>query len=312
MKKVLAVLGFLLALTNVAFAQSIVYYGIENTISDSIVNTSVEITLAFPNVNTITIPIFANSLYDFSYNQSFPVSCRVETKTYGADIICDISKINQTSRTLIFNYATTGLVSGSGDQFVYRNDIYMPLDVDRLFYEVALPEGMGISKNESLLLPSGWNTNTDGRKIFVFWNKDKLTKGSTFSPKIVYESIQILPFVYQSQYLIIALVGILFIGFVLWRRRTTLQIVMPVLKSDEKKIFEAIMKYGTGVHQKLIVKESNYSKAKVSKVLKSLEERGLIRLERIGRHNRVHIVEKFGNIPFKPSGNNQKAQKPSV
>jgi uncharacterized membrane protein len=61
------------------------------------------------------------------------------------------------------------------------------------------------------------------------------------------------------------------------------------LKKDEKIIYDAIIKHGNGVNQKIIVKDSGYSKAKVSKVLNSLKERGLIRLERIGRKNKVYI-----------------------
>ena len=54
-------------------------------------------------------------------------------------------------------------------------------------------------------------------------------------------------------------------------------------------IYDTIIKHGNGVNQKIIVNDSGYSKAKVSKVLSSLKERGLVRLERIGRKNKVYI-----------------------
>jgi uncharacterized membrane protein len=44
----------------------------------------------------------------------------------------------------------------------------------------------------------------------------------------------------------------------------------------------------------------------VSKVLKSLQERGVLRLERIGRKNKVHIVREFKKEEQKTSGNNPK------
>ena len=68
-----------------------------------------------------------------------------------------------------------------------------------------------------------------------------------------------------------------------------IKLIFPVLKKDEKLIFNSIMKHGNGVNQKVIVRDSGYSKAKVSKVLKSLSERGLVRLERIGRSNKVYM-----------------------
>ncbi len=54
-----------------------------------------------------------------------------------------------------------------------------------------------------------------------------------------------------------------------------------------------MMKHGNGVNQKAVVRDSGYSKAKVSKVLNSLQERGLIKLERLGRSNKIHFVGKL-------------------
>ena len=77
-----------------------------------------------------------------------------------------------------------------------------------------------------------------------------------------------------------------------------------MLKEDEKKIFESVVKHDPGVNQKIVVKESGYSKAKVSKVLKNLQERGLLKLERIGRSNKVHYDKKFQMKGQKDDGNN--------
>ena len=66
-----------------------------------------------------------------------------------------------------------------------------------------------------------------------------------------------------------------------------------IIKKDEKLIFDTIRKHGDGVNQKIIVNDSGYSKAKVSKVLNSLKERGVLKLERVGRKNKVHIEKKF-------------------
>ena len=98
------------------------------------------------------------------------------------------------------------------------------------------------------------------------------------------------------EYLIVIVI-VSFSAFVLfyqfYYKNKSVKLILPVLKSDEKIIFNTIMKHGSGVNQKVIVRDSGYSKAKVSKVLKSLSERGLIKLERIGRSNKVHIEKNF-------------------
>ena len=88
----------------------------------------------------------------------------------------------------------------------------------------------------------------------------------------------------------------------------TVEIILPILKSDEKAVVESVLKHGSGVNQKIIVRDSGYSKAKVSKVLKSLGERGLVRLERIGRGNKVYLLDKLENKLQNSSGNNQDGQ----
>ncbi len=96
------------------------------------------------------------------------------------------------------------------------------------------------------------------------------------------------PFQFFIVIIIIVFVGILFFYNFYWKQKTV-KIILPVLKKDEKIIYNTIIKHGDGVNQKIIVKDSGYSKAKVSKVLNSLKERGLVRLERIGRKNKVYI-----------------------
>jgi predicted transcriptional regulator len=193
-------------------------------------------------------------------------------------------------------------------QTVFKNDIFIPSDVSKFFYEVMLPAGSGLPKDESAISPSGYETATDGRRILLFWNRGSLSGGQVFSANIVYEQVSIIQGVLLGPYaqilLIGGLIGVGGLVFYLLRKRSMLQIVMPILKDDEKRIFEAIMKHGKVVHQKLIVRDSNYSKAKVSKVLKSLEQRGLVKLERVGRSNKVHMMKNFPEKEEKVPGNN--------
>ena len=111
-----------------------------------------------------------------------------------------------------------------------------------------------------------------------------------WSGSIAYERVE---FSATSLQVIIAILAVVIAAaFIAYRYyfsmpRQGMKMILPVLKKDEKSVLEGLIKHGSGVNQKIIVKESGYSKAKVSKVLKSLNERGLVKLERTGRSNRI-------------------------
>jgi uncharacterized membrane protein len=55
---------------------------------------------------------------------------------------------------------------------------------------------------------------------------------------------------------------------------------------------KAISQAGGEINQRKVVQETNLSKAKVSRVVKTLAERGLIEIKRSGRTNKLKMVKK--------------------
>ena len=78
---------------------------------------------------------------------------------------------------------------------------------------------------------------------------------------------------------------------ILWRmgRRQKVQTVLSVLKKDEKMVLECLIKRKGECKQRQIVRETDFSKAKVSRILMDLEKRGVIKKERRGRTNIVQL-----------------------
>ena len=64
---------------------------------------------------------------------------------------------------------------------------------------------------------------------------------------------------------------------------------MKILKNDERKVIDIIKERGGMCKQRVIVRETDFSKAKVSRLVKDLEERGLLRTEKAGRSKKVYI-----------------------
>jgi uncharacterized membrane protein len=85
----------------------------------------------------------------------------------------------------------------------------------------------------------------------------------------------------------------LFISTFLYFRflRKPEKIILSVLDEFERKVFDVIKEAGE-INQKKVAQLTNLSKAKVSRVVKSLAERGLIEVERLGRTNKLKIVKK--------------------
>lgn len=72
------------------------------------------------------------------------------------------------------------------------------------------------------------------------------------------------------------------------------KLTLRLLNGDERKLFRRIYEAGGEVLQKDLVAEGTFSKAKVTRLLDKLENKGLVVRERYGSTNRVHIPKDLG------------------
>lgn len=225
------------------------------------------------------------------------VSCSKEIKVYGTDIVCSFP--TEVSGSFKVEFDVDGLIKGGDEKFFFKQEVSLPMDSKKFSFRVILPEGMGIAE-DGAIFPKDVESSSDGRNIFLTWKKDEVKFGETFSAQVAFEPLTVTTggpsgFIVAGS-LILAPLALAFglFYFKLYKKQSlTPNIVLPVLKEDEKKVVEGLIKHGAGVNQKLIVSESGYSKAKVSKVLKSLTERGIVKFERVGRSNRIYWNEDF-------------------
>ncbi|MCS7123067.1 MAG: winged helix-turn-helix transcriptional regulator, partial [Candidatus Aenigmarchaeota archaeon] len=64
-----------------------------------------------------------------------------------------------------------------------------------------------------------------------------------------------------------------------------------VLDPDEKKIYEIVQKEGK-IKQNRLVELTGFSKVKVSRVVKSLKDKKLINVEKLGKTNLISLRKK--------------------
>jgi hypothetical protein len=266
----------------------------------------------------ITAEIFENSTVNYrlnlifinNSNQSFIISigspnnvkvdsiadCKIQPGMLETNIMCNMQASNRTD--VIISYNSNQRIDKKSNYFLFTDSFKINSDTSIVPILIKLPEGTGLRKPvENSYSPGNALIGSDGRRTIVNWQINDLRKGDRVDVSIAFEKIgEVIISEIPIQILIIIIVLIvlgvgLFYQFY-WRNRNV-KIILPILKKDEKKIFDTILKHGSGVNQKMIVNDSGYSKAKVSKVLNSLQERGILKLERIGRKNKVHIDKNF-------------------
>ena len=167
---------------------------------------------------------------------------------------------------------------------------------------VTLPVGM-IIKDESEIFPSGFRTLSNGRNILVYWELENVSRTQPLSFRVKYQSVQPSPEIFNRFYLMILLllVALFFLALYAFKKRRVIvkkivrvrpeKIVMEVLDEYERKVYEVVKEAGK-IKQNEIVAKTGFSKARVSRVLKSLAEKKLVKVEKRGRTNIVEVLKK--------------------
>ncbi len=307
-------LAIFLSLGTLAFAEKIEYFGLETMITPSnIPHEKLTLTLEYPAGKELVLPFFTKVSNLRATSNFGGAACSAETKPYGTDIVCSTAAVTQANRSLILEFDLPEAVKGVGEQLSFKQEFYTPLDTETLSVQVTLPEGMGLVKDKIPYIPNDGQSASDGRRIYLFWKRSDMSAGQTFATQVSFEPLN-KGEEFPLALFVPALAVLGGIGFYFYRRSTPsakLKVVLPILKPDEKKVIESLLSNKGTANQKVIVRESGYSKAKVSKVLKNLNERGLVQLERLGRSNKVYLTSDVKKEEQKASGNNQKEQKQS-
>lgn len=232
-------------------------------------------------------------------------NCKEQKDVLETFIDCSL---NTSNKTLINIEYDNNDVTKKDSYFLFSDSVKLMKNTKTISFLVKLPEGTGLKEPiEGSYSPTNALIGSDGRRPIINWVENDLKAGDSFDVSIAFESIggttASFPFVTVLAAVVITFSALgLFYQFYL--KGKNIKLILPVLKKDEKIIFDAILKNGSGVNQKTIVRDSGYSKAKVSKVLNSLKERGLVSLERIGRSNKVHIEKNFEKKSKNKQGNN--------
>lgn len=278
----------LLVLVSGVQAIELKYYGIEDIIKEDFTVEN-KITLRFSQPIAHLDYHLDFKVQNLTVSSAFLSDCKVMDRNGGSTISCDFTGMTAEKSQLVLNFMTKDIIREVGGDYQFSVNYGVSLPIERTFTLIRLPENNVLSGDINMsIFPQDGKTITDGRHIMVYWERENLTSGSNLQFSVLYSKPA---GVSDTMLLGLAFVFILIliaIVFLLRRQKPTERPATSILNRDEKVIVDILERNEGKVLQKVLVRETDFSKAKVSRLVKNLRERGVVDIEPVsGRENRV-------------------------
>ncbi len=247
----------------------------------------------FPTSKAETFRLsFRGDIQNFNTN----AACSLQTGVFSF-IECKVEDINKVT----ISFETEDFVTKvSQNRIYFSSNFGINQNITNLFASVALPDGMILvdksqTQFEYVVYPENPNIVSDGRKLVLRWQMQNVKTTDQLRFEVLYEQIVAPPW-FQLQLRHFALAGVAFavvFGIIYMRHfKKSEKLVLSVLDEYERKVVDILLASNSPLNQRKVVQETNFSKAKVSRVVKSLAERGLVEVERRGRTNILKLLRK--------------------
>jgi len=285
--------------TGTARAVTLEYYGIEDTInSDNSVDNSIVLQFKEP-VGHLDYQL-GFRISNLTSESDFPFTeCTSKDTDSGSMISCDFIGMTKSQNKLVLRFRTNDIVDETGDNYRFSVNYGVSVPIERAFVLIKLPENgiLAESVANQSFFPQDGNVITDGRLIMVYWNKYNLTSGNDLQYAVLFNMPGARDPLFN--YVIIMLTAaiiIVMVGIAIYMKRGPKgakpeDVIESVLNRDEKVIVSILNKNEGKAGQKVLVRESDFSKAKVSRLVSNLKGRGVVDTEPIsGRENMVKLI----------------------
>ena len=297
--KISAAILFILAVNcfiSPVYALNLDYYGIESRVQE---DTTV--------LNSVTLT-FNTSLEKVDYRLRYrayniiveSAHAPAECENYVTDttlVSCKFTNYQNYDITSIkINFEVRDIVKKIDEDYAFDHFVPMEENLNRFFNIIYLPQTATLATevpNESFS-PRNGEMLSDGRHIMVYWDRQNIEKGEDMYFSVNYKMPQDnavdawgIGLAVVIAMLIIASLGVFYIKTT--RKQDSMKALMPLMKKDEKTVIDILSKHEGSVNQKIIVRESDFSKAKVSRIIAGLKERGVVGVESMGRSNKITL-----------------------
>ncbi|MEM5766187.1 MAG: MarR family transcriptional regulator [Candidatus Aenigmatarchaeota archaeon] len=295
--RILPIASFFLVLTLISSTviAQIQYYGIDAVVDEK-GETKVKLTITFFQPESEFDLSLIGRVEKLNANSmGLPIDCSLNSGAISV-LKCKLN-LTEEKRTIELNFETGDFVKAIDKNYIFDANFNFGREITNIFVSVKLPEGfslVGEDVKERLSFPQYVTILSDGRHHIITWKLLNVSRDQDLRFRIIYEKIKESDISQTLFYLSILVVISIFASILVYFRffRKSEKIILSVLDEFERKVLDAIIDAGGEVNQKKVVQATNLSKAKVSRVVKSLAERGLIEIKRLGRTNRLKIVKK--------------------
>ncbi|MDI6806686.1 MAG: hypothetical protein QMD14_02615 [Candidatus Aenigmarchaeota archaeon] len=277
----------------------VVTAAVESYVVDAIIfseRVSVKLAISFPP-ETKNFKFFLPIRID-NFNATTtagPAQCEVKINGI-TDIDCWFN-LTFERRTLMINFDTSDFLKKVDERVMFIGDFSLNENIEKLYVTLRLDEGLVLTKDQEIF-PKNGVVSSDGRRIIVLWRDENVSSEETLKYQLTSEPLITQPvhIIQPWQFIIIATIAaLLSTYFVLKSWKKPEKIIFSMLDDFERKVMNVIITSGGKVNQRRVVQQTGLSKAKVSRVVKSLANKKLITVERRGRTNILRIVKKkFG------------------
>jgi len=235
------------------------------------------------------------------------IPCRYQERE--DEILCTPSEHNGSYAVDIrYSMPSPATVAEAGNM-VYAHTKRILVPIDSYSLRVVLPEGYGLVQDEQAeaYIPASGEVGSDanGRRIHVEWDDTDTSIGDTLRYEVRYQELNVFRDIFPTSPAVLVAVLLILIaaGLSVYMRRAqssseTVASLFPVLKDDEKEVIRYMVDNDGECGQKDLVEELDYSKAKISRLVKDLVERNLIKKIKEGRRNRLKLKKDLGDVEF--------------
>lgn len=267
-----------------AYPYEIADYSVTISVSEGRVHERIDITLE----NYDSLPIFEYSfLYPLENLKIYDSEGTVRHEVRGDVLLCYLDQYGSNPYSFVIEFDTSGYISQVKEgKWVFSPIFQFSVPVRNFSLEITVPADMAVV---SPIYPTPTSFYSYRETLVVKWKKDTLEVGEEFLVLLGYKPVSSPSSQRNFIFYLFAAAFIAFVtGLYLGRREKPSP---EYVVADEKLVLDTIKKAGGKIIQSDLVKNTDFSKAKVSKILSELENRNVVRKEKYKRTNLIFLEE---------------------
>ena len=264
------ILGSILVLILLGFASANSYNA---RFSQVETKTLVEMQINLDNESAVFIPIPKDAA---------GISCSAPYEILG-------SQIYTSGKNIELSYTTSSYIEKTNGKYYFVNNFAFPINSGSGKIKLILDQGFVVNQED--IFPPASEINSDGKRIIIIWNYNNKTSGDNIPLFVTFASSK-----YDWNYILIILVIIFAFALIVWGVYYFIKFKKKkgnyedYLIDAEKKAIEELKKSDRNeMWQKQLQLKTGFSKAKLSRVIRNLESRSLVKKIPFGNTNKIRI-----------------------